>query len=135
MAAKKSAPQWQMDLLGIALSTVGGFLGSLGMTQADLRIQKFEEVPALSPIASFLIGTTIVFLVPKGVKPLGHGFTAVSGGSTADMVINGLSRIEIESGEIDGRLENSEDQINNLTDQNNAIQEAVLLHESEDGTS
>lgn len=125
MAAKKKFPQWQVDLLGLGLSFVGGGLSSIAMTQADLRIKQFEDMPALSPLANGLIGGILIFVLPPAVKPLGYGMTAMSGGSTADMALNGLSRIEIQGDEIQGRIEDAEEIVDSLTEENEAIQAAA----------
>jgi len=137
MATKKKVPQWQIDALGLGLSIVGGGLGSVAMTQADLRIPKFQEMPILSPLGAFLIGSIVVFVTPKAVKPLGYGIVGVSGGSGADMAMNGLTRIEIQGDEIQGRIDNSEEEIERLSRINEAIQNAAEDAEymEDDGTN
>lgn len=143
MAKKKTFPQWQIDVLGIALSVSGGAIGSFGMTQANLNVKKFEEMPALAPTGVALIGGLVVFLSPPAVKPLGHGMLGATGSSGVDMVINGLSRIEIQGDEIQGRIETGEDEVDRLTRENAAIQDAADTAESvsykmmgsDDGTS
>jgi len=125
MAVKKTMPQWQLDLLGLGLSVVGGGISSFAMTQADLKIKKFQEVPLLSPTANLLASSIYVFLVPAAAKPFGYGMAGVSGGSGADMAMNGLSRIEIQGDEIQGDVDNGEEQVDNLSRINEAIQEAA----------
>ena len=125
MATKKKIPQWQIDALGLGLSFVGGGLSSWGMTQANLKIKRFEEMPSLAPLSSGFVGAVLVFLLPIAAKPLGHGMTGVSGGSVSDMALNGLSRIEIQGDEIQGHIEDAEDEIENLSKVNEAIQRAA----------
>lgn len=118
-------PQWQLDLLGVGLSLVGGGLASMGISQATLKIKQLQDMPALAPTGSFLIGSILVFVLPNAAKPLGHGIVGVSGGAASDMALNGLSRIEIQGDEINAREEDAQDEVDNLSRINAAIQEAA----------
>jgi len=141
MATKKKDNEIGVKLLGIGLAASGGFISTFGMTQAELKVPAFEKNPALAPLLNAFVGGLLVFVTPKTVQPLGYGMLGASGGDGANMLVNGLSRVEVETDVLEGTMKDNEELIEELSAENEAIQEVAdeieeaFLIDEDDGTS
>jgi len=98
MAAKtKKDSDIAEKLLGVLLATGGGFGATFGMNQLDTRVDAYKKNPMLAPLTNEVIAIGILFTSPKGWSPLAYGMMGASGGDLANDLVNGLSRIEVDS--------------------------------------
>jgi len=97
MAVKKTQDKTAEKLLGVLLATAGGFGATFGMNQLDTRVKPFRDNPILSPLTNAGVATAVLFTSPIGWHPLAYGMLGASGGDFANDLVNGLSRIQVDS--------------------------------------
>ncbi len=97
-----------MKLLGILLANGGGFASTFGMNQLDTRIEVFRNNPALAPLLNDALAIGMLFLYEPS-SPFAYGMMGASGGDFAGELVNGLSRIEVDSSSVQAELDDMED--------------------------
>lgn len=105
MAIKKGESKIAVKMLGILTANAGGFMATAAMNQADQRIDMFKKNPMLSPLAVDAVAGLVLFMAPDYAAPLAYGMMGASGSDLAGELVQGLSRVTIDTESAQDELE------------------------------
>jgi len=97
MAAPKKKTDVGKTLLG-ALAALGtGFGVTAGMNALDTNVDMYRKNPSLAPLTGGGLGLGALFLLPDDYAPIGYGALGAVGSDVAGDLVNGFSRVEVDS--------------------------------------